>query len=909
MNREQEAAPPGQDEHYRHILESLPNLAWHVDAEGECDWLNRAWYAFTGRTPADELGQGWARGLHPDDRPGCLAKYRQAFSSRQTLQMEFRLRHRDGGFRWMSSHAGPVFDGRGEFTGYIGVTYDIDERRRLKLGLIRKQAFLDAVLESVDSLIVASDPDGRLSAFNRASREFFGEQDADTPLAAWAARQSFVDLESQTPLPIERLPLYRALAGEKVVGEEIGLIARDGRRRLQATAQPLFGADGQALGAVLVARDITDQWAAETRLRSDNARQRAIAAILSLSLAPLPLRTKLERSLAALLQDDCMGVNSGARISLRLTLKHEDMEVEASTAEAPDTVGCLCHYPIHLEEGQIGLLDFRSSTSCQATLPDFLHTVCAVLAAMVQRHRWEEKITQFSRVIEQSNAGILIADASGVILYVNPALCRITGYSQDQVIDSKPSLFASGHTPTAVYDELWATILAGRDWQGELQNRRRDGTLLWLLVNISPIRDKEGNIVNFLAISEDLTAAKQAEAERQELEQRLAQAEKMEAIGHLAGGIAHDFNNILVAILGFNELAQRQLRPKDTLLASHLEQSLRAGMRAKRLVAQLLTFSRTRTGDTEPIAPGPVVEEVVELMRSTLPATFSIDLSLPPGLPDVRIDPVQLHQVLMNLCINARDATRARGKLRISLDWRPEAHDLACASCRHGFSGNFLAITVEDDGRGMTPEECRRIFEPFYTTKEPGRGTGMGLALVHGIVHFHGGHLTLRTTETRGAEFVVYLPVADARPQVPPAFPARRVAPASGRVLVLDNEEAVAEFIRQALEALGCQVQTRTDSLAAWELFSQDPQAFDLVITDQTMPRLTGSELASRMLARRPDLPIILCTGYSSEIDEASARALGIRRYLMKPMSMTELQRAATDLLAKRGNVPWPPPG
>lgn len=884
------------------VLDLLADPMWHAAADGRLDWVNRAWLAFTGSTLAEAIEKGWGGNVHPDDREACLAACRDGFEARRPFRLECRLRHHDGSYRWIASSGTPEFDGEGRLSGYFGCCHDIHDRKVIEGRLLLKQQFLAAILESVDYVIVACDAEGRLSFLSRKAREIEAMAGKDVPPERWAHEYRLLDPASRRLLSMEEVPLYRAWKGEPVVGQEFDRVDIQGqRRRMVCNGWALHGARGEPLGAVVLSWDVTAEREAERLQRRAQATKRAITDILTLTLDTAPLPARAQRALDAVLEGSSVAMGGDGRLSLHLAAEGGIEAAAATAAGLSEQAPCRRDFPIFIEGRAIGVLQVATFLPLDAAQGEFFETSSTLLAAMVQRARWEEKITQLSRVVEQSNNGILITDAQGTILYANPALLRSRGYGAEEVVGAKPSLFKSGRTPEAVYRELWATIRAGEDWCGELQNRRKDGSLLWERVTISPIRDQENRLINFVASCEDLTLVKQAEQQRQALESRLSQAEKMEAIGHLAGGIAHDFNNILVAILGFTELAQKEFGAVDQRLGSYLDHSLRAGLRARDLVAQLLTFSRNTPLDAQPLAPGPVVHEVVKLLRSTIPSSLSISLAVADDLPSVRIDPVQLHQVIMNLCINARDATAGHGRLDIELRRARDVPETYCASCHKGFGGEYLVIAVRDDGTGIPAAERGRIFEPFFTTKEVGKGTGMGLSVVHGIVHFHGGHVAVAISPGGGTEFAIYLPVADSAEECPPAVADSRPGRLCGHALVIDDEEAIALFVAKALEGAGCRVTVETDSLAAWDRFAGMPDAFDLVVVDQTMPNLTGKELCARMLALRPELPIMLWTGFSPEVDEISAAALGIRRFMLKPVSASALRAAAAELLAGEG--------
>ena len=383
--------------------------------------------------------------------------------------------------------------------------------------------------------------------------------------------------------------------------------------------------------------------------------------------------------------------------------------------------------------------------------------------------------------------------------------------------------------------------------------------------------------------------------ERKQLQTQLQQAQKMEAIGTLAGGIAHDFNNILAAILGYNELAKLEMA-KDYPAYKSLTQAIKACHRGKDLVQRILAFSRQDEQRKRAVALSQVVTETLKMVRALIPVSIAIRTRIEPNVGIVEADPTQIHQVILNLCTNAAHAIgQARGTITVGLD----CHVLGDTAARihpELRPGTYACLTVTDSGQGIPAELLNKIFEPYFTTKDSGEGTGIGLATTHGIVRSHGGVVTAASQVGEGSVFKVYLPRA--RGQVT-CEPEDRVAKPTGseRILFVDDEESLQDIGRRMLLHLGYQVEATGDSLEALTLFTASPESFDLVITDMTMPNMTGEELAQRLLAIRPDLPIILCTGYSEKITPEKARRLGIRDFLLKPLTIEQLAAKVRALL------------
>ena len=432
----------------------------------------------------------------------------------------------------------------------------------------------------------------------------------------------------------------------------------------------------------------------------------------------------------------------------------------------------------------------------------------------------------------------------------------------------------------------------------EVDAMRADGSEFPAELAISVAQGPDGNV--YLGYLRDISEQRRAEVERAELERQLRQAQKMEAIGHLTGGIAHDFNNILTSILGYAVMsAERAEARGDEKLMRYLQQIRLSGERARDLIRQMLTFSRGQKGEPRPLALPALVQESVKLYGSSFPSSLEIGTDFEPGVSPVLADPIQVEQALMNLCINARDAMEGVGRVALTVRERSQ-EGAVCASCRKRFSGRFVELVVSDNGPGICPEVLERMFEPFFSTKEVGRGSGMGLSTTHGIVHDLGGHVLVETAPGAGATFRVLLPLAQgAAGQLQtasgdgPRFRQRY----RGHLLVVDDESSVREFMRELLEGQGFTVTLASDGFEALGKLEGAAGGIDLVITDQTMPRVSGLELAALLNVRRPGLPIVLYTGLSEDISGQRALASGVRAVLGKPLNLPQLFETIIPLI------------
>jgi len=487
--------------------------------------------------------------------------------------------------------------------------------------------------------------------------------------------------------------------------------------------------------------------------------------------------------------------------------------------------------------------------------------------------------------------------------YASPSVRKLGGYTPEEFIglplEKTLSPESLRRLLQVLQEELTQDGKEGVDPERskilEVQALRKDGTYVWIEATVSFIRDSDGQPVGIVGVSRDISERKQAAEEKKRLETQLLQARKMESIGNLAGGIAHDFNNILFPIMGHSEIAMMDL-PPNSPVQQNLHQIFEAGERARKLVKQILTFARIQEEDRIPLKVSSIVKEAIEFLRSTIPSTIDIQYNFKTKQDVVVADLTQVNQIVMNLCTNAAHAMRENGGvLKVTLS---DAHIRPSQINQlSGLTpGNYLKLSVSDTGSGISPDIINRIFEPYFTTKGPGEGTGMGLAVIHGIVNNYGGAIDVKSDVAKGTTFHVLLPIIDMA--VSPTLDSKIDVPGGKeRILCVDDQKAAVDTIQPMLEKLGYQVTARTSSLETLEAFRNNPNRFDLVITDQTMPNMTGKDLAKEIRAIRKDKPVILCTGFSEQIDESKAKEMGISAFVMKPIVMRDIANTIRAVL------------
>ena len=495
----------------------------------------------------------------------------------------------------------------------------------------------------------------------------------------------------------------------------------------------------------------------------------------------------------------------------------------------------------------------------------------------------------YRSLLHTSADAIVVYDMEGEAKYINPSFTRIFGWTMEEM-EGKRIPFVPESEKEAPLAGIRKIMEEGEAIQGfETKRYTKSGRMIDVGISASRYNDHKGDPAGMLVTLRDIS-------ERKRLEARLQQAQKMEAIGTLAGGIAHDFNNMLYPIVGYAEMIMDDV-PGDSVARGNLRELLKAAERARGLVQQILTFSRQGEQERKPIRIQPIIEEALKLLRASIPSNIEIIREIVEECGAIEADPTQIHQVMMNLCTNAYHAMRDKGgELKVALG----------EGNIHGSTGGFdlnlnpgphLILTVSDTGHGMEHELMEKIFDPYFSTKGPGEGTGMGLSVVHGIVRSYGGDIRVQSLLGKGTSFIIYLPRVGRCPGVAEAI---SIEPAQGgreHILLVDDEEQIVRMVKQMLERLGYEVTARTSSVEALEAFRVQPERFDLVITDQTMPNMTGAELARKLLRIRPNLGIILCTGFSELITEEKAKAIGIHGYVMKPVVRSEIAGAIRAVL------------
>ncbi len=930
----------------RHLLHAGINAAADtvliVDVVGTILAINESGALRFQSTPAELVNTNVFDHMHPNlvtDRRRWL---KEAIETRKPLQFKDRHRGITYGHRLY-----PSVEPHSNALRIAVVSRDITESEGALKGLRDSEARYRAILEDQTELICRYLPDGRLSYVNEAYARFFNKD-----------RRELINTNYIPHIPDEDLDLIREKLGRlsreaPVASFEHRVILESGDVRWQHWVhRAIYDQEGNLLEFQAVGHSIDKRKMAQEALVESERRFRTLFEESPISLWEEDFSLVKEHfdglrkagvnnfreyfdfhpeevnNCAAMV--GVLDVNRASLQFLEATSKL-DLLKGLSSAFTGNSLKIFKEELIALAEGERvfqsemehGTFSGRIKHAVVhlVVAPGYEDTLGRVIVSLIdvtERTKAEELLNDnrafLHQVIDTVPSPIFVKDRSGAFVLVNKAMAEMYGTTVTEMVDKRGSDFNPHEDETHLFQVEDQEVL---DSQKAIFIPQRvvthaDGSQRWYSTTKLPLKGKD----QLLGVAMDITERKHAESERRELERHFRQSQKMQALGTLAGGIAHDFNNMIFAILGFVRLARKKAEP-NTKLMDYLDQIQSAGIRASELVRQILTFSRQTEQEKQPVPLVPLTSEVGKMLRATLPATIEmrVNISSELGLDqDTTLgDPSQIHQVLMNLCTNAAHAMNEQGgTLTLSLAPREITPDEAKTLVGQG-SGSFLEISVSDTGHGIDPAIMEQIFDPFFTTKAPGEGTGMGLSVAHGIVRSHGGVIRARSEPGQGATFTVLLPrLIEGAQSVEP--PEASVPGGSEHILFVDDESMIVDMVQELLTNLGYQVTALTSPLEALDKIQHDPQGFDLVLTDQTMPDLLGTELARHATALNSNLPVVLLTGYSQslaqdnggdadqhgEAQDVSPEDSGIVEVIMKPVVEEQLGRIIRHVLDQR---------
>ena len=775
----------------------------------------------------------------------------------------------------------PVADEAGRVVLIIPEGRDITDLKQAEALALQQTAFSDTLLQASPAFIVAIDADGKVLMMNRSMLSVLGYTPDEV------IGRVYLDLFVPPKEHLQVKKVFRDLSQKLLpTVNENRVLTKSGAEVLVEWHGQVLTRDGDFAFFIGVGIDITDRKRAETALRESEAKYRHFYNNAQVGIC---LSTMVEGRIV-----DCnktlakmLGFDSPAQCASEFVMEkhYVDPDQRLKLTDKLRRHGEAVNFEVQLTR--------RDGTPIWTIISSYWYPkkglIESVIIDITARRQSEEYLRRLSAAVEQADEAIVITDRDGTIEFVNPAFERITGYAAHEAVGDNPRILKGGKQDDLFYRKLWETISRGDVWRGHFVNRKKDGGFYDEDAAITPIKNNDGVITNYVAVKRDVSRELKTEAQ-------LRQSQKMESIGTLAGGIAHDFNNILGAIMGYTELGLDDLKDRPEQ-CRWLQQVLEASHRAKDLVGQILTFSRSTAVARAPMKTIPIIKEACKFLRSSLPATIEIKQDIRTSRDLIMGDPTQFHQVLMNLCTNAGHAMQETGgELTVVLETvtLDKEDEMTCPDLK---PGAYLKLTVRDTGCGIDRENLEHIFDPYFTTKEQGEGTGLGLAVVHGIVKDGGGDIRVYSEPGKGTTFQVLFPQIE-KLEMPVQRNKRDVLPTGTEtILLVDDEETLVITTAKLLERLGYTVVSEMNPVKALEKFEQSGKAYDLVMTDKTMPGMTGYELAGKIRQIRPDIPILLCTGFEEKDIMEKMQKTGIKGYIMKPVNRRDLAVAVRRLL------------
>jgi len=897
---------------YRLLVENSHDLIWTLNASGNFTYASPSWEKTVGVDPSFVIGKSFRLFVHPDDVDICAKMLLESIRMKRKVSgLVYRVKYADKAFRWYETSGTPVFDPDGSFLCFVGFSRDITDRKEAEEELKKSQSRLSSIIEFLPDATVVIDQGGKIIAWNLAmekmtgiiKKDALGKQNCANASSFYGERRTYLlDLIDSDDAEAESLYRYVRRKGNALHAEAFAPAMYGGKGAyIFAAAAPLFDSEGNRFGVIELIRDVTDYRRAEEELREAHRRLDEIIDYLPDATFVIDAEGKViawnkaMEFMTGIDAEHMLGKGNyeyalpfyGERRPTLIDLVLKPQKTFEEKYVRLEREGIILNGEAYMfaHQGEEAYLSCRASV-----LKDSRGNIVGAIESIreiTERRKAEEK---YRGIFDNAVMGIFHSTPEGRIIHANSAFAGILGYSSpgevvSTITDIGRQMYVQPHQRAAclnLMNELG--VIRGL----ELQLVRKDGRTVLVSISGRAVRSGTGKLLYYEGTIQDIT-------EQRRLEHQLRQAQKVEAIGTLAGGIAHDFNNILASMIGFTEMAARESR--EGVRRKYHDRVLQACGRAKNLINQILSFSRKQEQELRPFDVKLILKEALSLMRATLPSTIEIRHNITKEETQVLADPTQIHQIIINLCTNAAHAMREKGGI---LDVRLSGIEIfhpELAPHPDLPAGFYVVLSVGDTGHGIDPAIKDKIFDPFFTTKSSREGTGLGLSVVYSIVKQYGGVIDVQSTVGRGAVFTIYLPRI--RSEAGAGEPGQEETEPQGneRILYVDDEESLVTLARAFFESRGYRITATVSSVEAFRLFQENPDRFDLVITDMTMPEITGAELARALMKIRADIPVILCTGYSDSVSVEDVRRLKIREFVSKPVPLTELGRLVRRVL------------
>lgn len=882
---------------FRQITEAIQEVFWVVTPDWKQVLYVSPAYENIWQRSVESLYAApgsWLSSVISEDRQQLLdyiAELRGGDCSNIVFPM-FRIERRDGTIRWISVKGFPTYDDEGDLSSVTGIAEDVTVRKQYEIELSERESKYRMLVEHAEDLVVKFDTDGHLLFVSPSYCRTFGKSEHQLLGKAFMPLLHEED-QAATNEAMKGLyyPPFRVYLEQRTM-------TMQGWRWFGWSDSSILDEQQQVIEIIGVGRDITQQKQAEFALRESETRYRELVDNMSDGVAVYQrigetenfLITNLNHAaerMAGYTKEEVIGqqvdhIFPGVR-EMGLLDSIRQVATEGNPQRRP-----VCSY----RDQRIELwLEYYIYKLPSGEVVAVFRDVTAEQHAIDALKRSEEK---FRSLFEDLSIGLVIADQNGVTQETNKSFAQMFGVDREQMIGRSLQELLAVESPAETADRL-ADLVNGRleDYSFQASYNLADERKLTANIAICALYDDKQQRAFLYGIAEDVTVVELARAERDRLQRERMRTYRLEALGRLAGGIAHDFNNILGAISGFIELALMRLgRVEPKQIIGYLEQSQKSSARAIELVKQLRDFSRApENRASTPQDFGQLITNSMEIIRSLLPSSISFDIHLAEQPFRVACDPGQVEQVLLNLCISARDAMDGQGKILVSLD-SYHAEGERCVICSERVKGAWVSLLVQDSGKGITHADMERIFEPFYTIEGREKSGGLELSIVHAIVAGYNGHILVESDPEVGTSFrILFPPYVDevealgATETEQASSESALLAPGS-RVLLVDDEASLRQLLKEALVGDGYEVEVCTDGSRAWELLRNRAHNFDLLITDQTMPHITGLDLVRMLRAEGDTLPVVLCTGFSEKVNPRVMKELNISHYLEKPIAL-----------------------